>query len=267
MNLRAQSQDSVFLSGGIPPRCHTRRALCDGRDGARAVYPGHHGKYHRCGRARGRHQLHAVAGCVYAGVRRIFAGTWLGYARTSARVASGLGANLREVEYRKIQTLAFGNLDNYDASSLVTRMTTDITVIQNAVGNGFRPMVRRAGKSGHGPRLRFCALARARGGLCRHSADARHRARYHYRAREPALPPTPDLDGPPQRRGARGSYRRTRREGLRARRARARQVRHRQYRARRARRPRPSAPPCSTCRCSNSRCTWLRSRSCGLAAA
>lgn len=64
------------------------------------------------------------------------------YARTSARVASGLGANLREAEYKKIQTLAFGNLDNYDASSLVTRMTTDITVIQNAVGNGFRPMVR-----------------------------------------------------------------------------------------------------------------------------
>lgn len=66
----------------------------------------------------------------------------LGYARTSARLASGLGANLREAEYRKIQTLAFGNLDNYDASSLVTRMTTDITVIQNAIGNGFRPMVR-----------------------------------------------------------------------------------------------------------------------------
>lgn len=66
----------------------------------------------------------------------------LGYARTSARVASGLGANLREAEYRKIQTLAFGNLENYDASSLVTRMTTDITVIQNAIGNGFRPMVR-----------------------------------------------------------------------------------------------------------------------------
>lgn len=66
----------------------------------------------------------------------------LGYARTSARVASGLGANLREAEYRKIQTLAFSNLDNYDASSLVTRMTTDITVIQNAIGNGFRPMVR-----------------------------------------------------------------------------------------------------------------------------
>lgn len=66
----------------------------------------------------------------------------LGYARTSARVASGLGANLRAAEYRKIQTLAFGNLDEYETSSLVTRMTTDITVIQNAEGNGFRPMVR-----------------------------------------------------------------------------------------------------------------------------
>ena len=66
----------------------------------------------------------------------------LGYARYSARVAVGLGANLRAAEYRKIQILAFGNLDEYETSSLVTRMTTDITVIQNAVGNGFRPMVR-----------------------------------------------------------------------------------------------------------------------------
>ena len=66
----------------------------------------------------------------------------LGYARYSARVAVGLGANLRAAEYRKIQTLAFGNLDEYETSSLVTRMTNDITVIQNAVGNGFRPMVR-----------------------------------------------------------------------------------------------------------------------------
>ncbi|MFR2031465.1 MAG: ABC transporter permease [Collinsella sp.] len=64
----------------------------------------------------------------------------LGYARTSATCPGQ--RNLREAEYKKIQTLAFGNLDNYDASSLVTRMTTDITVIQNAVGNGFRPMVR-----------------------------------------------------------------------------------------------------------------------------
>ena len=69
-------------------------------------------------------------------------GLGFGYARLSARVAVGLGANLREAEYQKIQTLAFGNLDSYQTSSLVTRMTTDITVIQNAIANGFRPMAR-----------------------------------------------------------------------------------------------------------------------------
>ena len=66
----------------------------------------------------------------------------LGYSRFSARVAVGLGSNLREAEYAKIQTLAFGNLDEYETSSLVTRMTTDITVIQNAIINGFRPLAR-----------------------------------------------------------------------------------------------------------------------------
>ena len=66
----------------------------------------------------------------------------LGYARFASRVAMGLGANLRQAEYEKIQTFAFGNIDRYQTSSLVTRLTTDITVIQNAVSNGFRPMVR-----------------------------------------------------------------------------------------------------------------------------
>ncbi len=66
----------------------------------------------------------------------------LGYSRLSARVAVGLGSNLRRAEYEKIQTLAFGNLDAYETSSLVTRITTDITVIQNAIINGFRPLAR-----------------------------------------------------------------------------------------------------------------------------
>ena len=64
------------------------------------------------------------------------------YARFSGRVAAGLGANLRQAEYEKVQTFDFGNLDRYQTSSLVTRLTTDITVVQNAVANGFRPMVR-----------------------------------------------------------------------------------------------------------------------------
>ena len=64
------------------------------------------------------------------------------YARFSSRAAVGLGANLRRAEYDAIQRFAFQNLDRYQTSSLVTRMTTDITVIQNAFSNGFRPMVR-----------------------------------------------------------------------------------------------------------------------------
>lgn len=64
------------------------------------------------------------------------------YARFASRASVGLGANLRQAEYEKIQRYAFGNLDHYQTSSLVTRMTTDITVIQNAMANGFRPCVR-----------------------------------------------------------------------------------------------------------------------------
>ena len=64
------------------------------------------------------------------------------YSRLSANAAQGLGANLRDAEYAAIQRFAFSNLDHYQTSSLVTRMTTDITVIQNAIANGFRPMVR-----------------------------------------------------------------------------------------------------------------------------
>ena len=64
------------------------------------------------------------------------------YARSASRASVGLGANLRQAEYEKIQRYAFGNLDHYQTSSLVTRMTTDITVIQNAMANGFRPCVR-----------------------------------------------------------------------------------------------------------------------------
>jgi ATP-binding cassette subfamily B protein len=66
----------------------------------------------------------------------------LGYARFAARAAMGLGANLREAEYAQIQRYAFPNLDHFEVSSLVTRMTTDVTVIQNAVTVGIRPMVR-----------------------------------------------------------------------------------------------------------------------------
>ena len=68
--------------------------------------------------------------------------TGLLYARFAARAAYGLGANIREAEYERVQAYAFSNLDHFQTSSLVTRMTTDVTVIQNAINGGLRPLVR-----------------------------------------------------------------------------------------------------------------------------
>ena len=66
----------------------------------------------------------------------------LGYARFSAIASMGFGANLREAAYAHVQKLSFANLDSFETSSLVTRLTTDITVIQNALVQGFRPLLR-----------------------------------------------------------------------------------------------------------------------------
>lgn len=41
-----------------------------------------------------------------------------------------------------MQSFSFKNLDHFSTSSLVTRLTNDITVLQNAVSNGIRPLVR-----------------------------------------------------------------------------------------------------------------------------
>ena len=64
------------------------------------------------------------------------------YARFAARAAYGFGAQLRLAEYQKMQDYAFSNLDRFSTASLVTRMTTDVTVMQNAVNAGLRPLVR-----------------------------------------------------------------------------------------------------------------------------
>ena len=68
--------------------------------------------------------------------------TGLAYARFAARAAYGFGAQLRLAEYRRLQSYAFSNLDRFSAPSLVTRMTTDVTVMQNVINAGLRPLVR-----------------------------------------------------------------------------------------------------------------------------
>lgn len=66
----------------------------------------------------------------------------IGSAKFSALAGQGLGANLREAEYAKFQQFSFANVDHFQISSLVTRMTSDVTVMQNAINGGLRPITR-----------------------------------------------------------------------------------------------------------------------------
>ena len=52
--------------------------------------------------------------------------------RMAARASAGFACNLRSAMYRNIQTFAFSNIDKFSTSGLITRMTTDITMLQNA---------------------------------------------------------------------------------------------------------------------------------------
>lgn len=50
----------------------------------------------------------------------------------AASASAGFAANLRESIYENIQTFSFSNIDKFSVPGLVTRMTTDITNVQNA---------------------------------------------------------------------------------------------------------------------------------------
>ena len=56
----------------------------------------------------------------------------LGGAFFGARASTGLARNLRRAEFEKIQQFSFANIDHFGGSGLITRLTTDVTNIQNA---------------------------------------------------------------------------------------------------------------------------------------
>lgn len=64
------------------------------------------------------------------------------YARYAAMAGQGFGAELRKEEFAKVQSFSFGNIDRFSTSSLVTRLTSDVTILQNAISSGIRPLVR-----------------------------------------------------------------------------------------------------------------------------
>lgn len=64
------------------------------------------------------------------------------YARYAATAGQGFGAELRKDEFAKVQSFSFANTDHFSTSSLITRLTSDVTILQTAISNGIRPIVR-----------------------------------------------------------------------------------------------------------------------------
>ena len=70
----------------------------------------------------------------------------------AAAASSGFACNLREGMYENIQRFSFSNIDKYSTAGLVTRMTTDVTNVQNAYQMVIRIAVRA-------PVMLLCSLA------------------------------------------------------------------------------------------------------------
>ena len=64
------------------------------------------------------------------------------YARYAATAGQGFGAELRKDEFERVQNFSFANTDHFSTSSLITRLTSDVTILQTAISNGVRPLVR-----------------------------------------------------------------------------------------------------------------------------
>jgi len=66
----------------------------------------------------------------------------IGLSKFSAIAGQGFGTELRQAEYEKIQTYSFKNIEKFSTASLITRLTTDITMIQNSLTMGIKLLVR-----------------------------------------------------------------------------------------------------------------------------
>lgn len=84
--------------------------------------------------------------CLYGAIMLILAFFSLFFGiqagRYAASASSGFACNLRESMYANIQTFSFSNIDKYSTAGLVTRMTTDVTNLQNAYQMVLRIAVR-----------------------------------------------------------------------------------------------------------------------------
>ncbi|QSX07632.1 ABC transporter ATP-binding protein [Alkalibacter rhizosphaerae] len=71
----------------------------------------------------------------------LFFGVWAG--KTSATAAAGFARNLRKDMFYNVQGFSFANIDKFSTSSIITRLTTDVTNVQNS----FQMILRMAARS------------------------------------------------------------------------------------------------------------------------
>ena len=99
------------------------------------------------------HHIYVIGACmVVAAAIGLFAGIMGG--KYGARASTGFARNLRESMYANIQTFSFSNIDKYSTAGLVTRMTTDVTNLQNA----YQMILRMCTRA---PASLICAMAMA----------------------------------------------------------------------------------------------------------
>lgn len=93
--------------------------------------------------------------CLYGGLMLVFTILSLFFGiqagKYAASSSSGFACNLREGMYENIQTFSFSNIDRFSTAGLVTRMTTDVTNLQNA----YQMLLRIAVRS---PLMLICSM-------------------------------------------------------------------------------------------------------------
>lgn len=82
-----------------------------------------------------------IGGCmIVAAIVGLIAGIMGG--KYGAKASTGLAKNLRQGMFEKIQTYSFSNIDKFSTAGLVTRLTTDVTNVQNAYQMALRMCMR-----------------------------------------------------------------------------------------------------------------------------
>jgi len=84
----------------------------------------------------------ANTGLLMVGLALIGAVGGVGCTVFSMLASQGFGADLRSALFRQVQSLSFGNLDKLETGQLITRLTNDVTQVQEVVSMMLRIMVR-----------------------------------------------------------------------------------------------------------------------------